>query len=52
MVQKLVDFYNYLKNINKTLGKLTQQSKRPLQGNGMAAISKMIEQKYPKSLTV
>ena len=28
-----------MKNINKTLGKITQQSKRPLQGNGMAARS-------------
>ena len=32
---------NLLKNINKTLGKLTQQSKRPLQVNGIAAISKI-----------
>ena len=31
---------NLLKNINKTVGKLTQQSKRPLQENGMVAISK------------
>ena len=31
---------NLWKNINTTLGKLRQQSKRPLQGYGMAAISK------------
>ena len=34
---------NVLKNINKTAGILTQQSKRPLQVNGMAAISKSVK---------
>ena len=31
---------NSMKNINNSLRMLTQQSKSPLQGNGMAAISK------------
>ena len=32
----------FVEKRNKTVGLLTQQSKRPLQGNGMAAISKRI----------
>ena len=41
---------NLWKNINTTLGKLRQQSKRPLQGYSMAAIlkSKSFSQNFQK----
>ena len=38
--QGIEQLANSLKNINKTVGMFTYQSKRLLQGNGMAAISK------------
>ena len=38
--QAIEQLENLLKKISKTVGILTQQSKWPLQGNGIAAITK------------